>query len=249
MKLNPQKSNTIFKARNFFPLLMIPAIAFTSCRKDDDDSTSYTVSEEEAAEVIIKSIEEDAGGFTIQIVEACDYVEIYNETIYCGEPESASVSGSNPSGTVITYNYDYSWDWVLNCSGNTPSSFEFSFEGNSSYDAPRMASSDDVSADLTITGLGAGSNYYVFNQTIERDGSQQSKIRSKRSFTSNTVIETSDLTVKKSTQSIQSGTATATITGSSSTGESFSFYGSIVFNGNQTATLTMNSGDVYSIEW
>jgi hypothetical protein len=52
--------------------------------------------------------------------------------------------------------------------------------------------------------------------------------------------------ISKSTYEIIAGEGTVTVTGENSGGNSFSFTGSIVFNGDGTATLTLN-GTEYTI--
>jgi len=51
----------------------------------------------------------------------------------------------------------------------------------------------------------------------------------------------------KPDRTIESGTATFTLTGATPKKGNFSFAGSLVFNGNGTATLTIN-GTAYSID-
>ena len=86
------------------------------------------------------------------------------------------------------------------------------------------------------------------NGAYTRNGSQESKIGQQNSFTSTLTITASNLLVDKSTQEINGGTASFTLEGSGSGGTNITYTGSIVFNGNQSATLTLN-GNSYPLNW
>jgi hypothetical protein len=53
----------------------------------------------------------------------------------------------------------------------------------------------------------------------------------------------------ESADQILSGTATVSISGSTSGGKSFSYSGTLTFNGSQTATPVFGNGNSYSISW
>lgn len=224
-------------------LLLASSLVLTSCKKDKEEAT---VTEEEAAEVIMKSVESGSGGMQSQIEEIAQLSETYASPTYCGLTDSDTVNNSASNGS-ITFNQLYYWQWVVSCTNNVPSSIAFQYNGHCDYDAPRMSSDDQVSCTATVSGLNAASENYVVNLNLQRDGSQQSKIQMKRSFESDLTVTISNVEVNKNTYQIASGSATASISGQSSTGESFSFQGSIVFLGNGTATLTMPSGAQYTI--
>lgn len=111
-----------------------------------------------------------------------------------------------------------------------------------------MASQDGAAHSFTLSGLNPGSSTYTYNGTYTRQGSQQSKIRNQTAFSSTLQITASNVTLSKSTQEITGGTATVTVSGASTAGNSFSYPGQIVFHGNRSATLTLN-GNTYPIQW
>src|SRR3989338_20280 len=205
-------------------LLLVAGTVLSSCKKEEE---SEIVSEEEAAEAIVKSVEESSGGMTAQVEDMAVVMEQYNETVNCGVVENNSYSNASANGATVSFNANYNWQWVLNCTNlNVPSTFDFELSGSRTYDAPRMSSDDQLTATVTATGLEPNAPSYVFNQTFLRSGSQQSKIKNNGSFTSSISVVTSNLTVNKSSYMIESGSATVTISGTSSTGDSFSFNGS-----------------------
>jgi hypothetical protein len=79
------------------------------------------------------------------------------------------------------------------------------------------------------------------NGEYKRAGSFQSKIGNKASGNSSVDITVTNLTITKSNRKIASGSGTIAITGTGPKGGTFSYTGTIVFNGDETATLTINS--------
>ena len=69
---------------------------------------------------------------------------------------------------------------------------------------------------------------------------QHSRVRRQNSFTSTINYALSNLIVDKRSHVIQSGTATLTVSGAGSAGRSFAFTATVAFNGNGSATLTIN---------
>ncbi|MEO6149056.1 MAG: hypothetical protein ABIN95_13030, partial [Mucilaginibacter sp.] len=89
----------------------------------------------------------------------------------------------------------------------------------------------------------------TMSQTYTRNGTQQSKVRKTRNFTTTTTITTSNLTVDKATRKILSGTASVKVEGTASTGGSFSRNGTITFLGDGKAQLEISGSSSYTIQW
>lgn len=246
-------------------LLSILMISFTSCNKDDDnlsDADSQTITEEEAVEAIAKAISPETGGFVEQTNEAIYLIEenevsenstttsgTFEDTYECGENYATSFIRSLDNSTH-SYNVNYNWDWMLNCtSDDSPLSFTFNLEGGNTYSSPRMSSVDSSDAALSITGLDDAIGEYTINQSYVREGTQTSFVRAQNSFVSTINFETSDLKILKANYNITSGTVLVQFNGEVSNGNIYSFSGEVTFNGNQTATITMGSGNTYNVAW
>jgi len=248
MKTNESKFLNKFFGAVALSLLLVSVTFLSSCEKEEEETTQ-SVSEEEAAEVVIASVEGETAGMTEQVEEAVIVMETeIDPATDCGLTKNGTISGSNLSGALVTYNYNFSRSYTLTCDDNTePQTLTYAFNGVADYNAPRMASDDQVTASATLTGLSSASATITFNQSYQRSGSQQSKIRNKRSFTSNLLIESSNLVVNKNTYKIESGTASISIDGAASDGSHFSYNGTIVFYGNEKATLSIDGGAEYII--
>ncbi|SDI41587.1 hypothetical protein ACRQ5D_08510 [Mucilaginibacter sp. P25] len=242
---------TSLKARKILFSLAVTAglaVIISSCKKDNASTTeNTTVTEADAAELTTNAIVPSSGGFAVQVNSS---VTVYKTVkLSCGIAKDSSITKSSATGVSPSYNYTLSWNYLLNCSGVVPNDLTFNFTGSSKYDGPRMSSEDSCSGGFVLTGLAPTAPAYVLNTTYTRDGSQVSKIGRNYSFSSKLIIKSSDITVDKTSLKILSGTATVTISGASSSGKSFNFNGTITFNGNNKATLLLNSGASYNIQW
>ena len=246
-KISKLESKTLLNLSKLMLVVMLGSFLI-SCSEDEGDSIiEELVTEEEAAEVIMKSVEAETAGLVVQVEEAAS-ITVTN-LIFCGYEGDTVFSYSNSSGSVVTYNYSFGWDYALECVGNgQPSAFTFNYTGSGNYDAPRIASNNIIAGGFTVNGLDAGSETFIFNLDYTEEGTQESKIRNKNTFSSISSLSSSNITVDKSTYEIQSGTVAVEIGGDVS-GNSFSYSGTLTFNGNRSATLVLNSGTTYDFTW
>ena len=242
-----KKSNVLSISK--MATIMAAAICLaTSCKKDASSgstSASVTVTQDDAADAITEAVTPQSAGVTAQVSDAT--VMASSSAYACGAAFDSSIIRSSAEGAAITYSFSLQWNWKLTCA--SPSNFAAAFKGKSSYDAVRMSSADSSSGSFVITGLAPADDSYIFNQTYSRNGSQQSKIGNKNSFTSTITITSTDIKVSKSTQQITSGTAAVNISGASSSGKSFAYSGTITFKGSKKATLSISGGSTYEITW
>jgi hypothetical protein len=225
-------------------ILFAAATLLFSCKKQTD-ATDTSMTEEEAAEVITASISTNSQGFATQTAEISARANTYGTA--CGYSKDSTISKVNTTGTY-TWNYNFAWHWDVVCTATIPNRMNANYKMKGTYDTPRMSCNDSATATLTVGNLVTGTQY-ILNGAYTRDGSQVSKIRNKNSFTSKIILNVNNLQVNKTTGQIASGTASVTITGSTSTGNSFSYGGTITFNGSNTATITLNNGTVYNVSW
>jgi hypothetical protein len=229
---------------------LIALTVISACKKDSNTtSTSATVTEADAAELTTDAVTPSTGGFDAQVSTSVSIYTTASVTMSCGDKKDTTISYSSPTSVVPYYAYSLGWNYQLNCDGAVPNSFVFGFTGSSSYTGALMQSADNSTGSLTLTGLQLTSSNYTLNTSYERSGKQTSKVGNQKTFTSDYKMTSTNILISKSSQQIVSGTATVTITGMSSTGSSFSFGGTITFLGNKKATLVLNSGTVYNIQW
>ena len=247
MKTNQIKAYSSRAAK----MLLLPALGFTimfsACKKDS--ATTAAVTEDEAAEVMVQSIDPASGGLALQTTAATTITVTNSSSVKCGVAKDSTINGSGSTATR-SYTYNLNWHRLLTCGvGSIPSKLDFTFTGSSTYSGPRMSSNDNSTGAFTVTGLELSSSEYIVNQTYTRNGTQQSKVGKNRSFTSTVNVATTNVKISKAIQQITSGTGTIAVTGTASTGESFSFNGTITFLGGKKATIILSSGTTYNVQW
>jgi len=221
----------------------------SSCHKDSSTtpSTTTTVTEADAAELTTDAVAPSSGGMVAQLNTS---VSINTSVpLSCGVAKDSTIAKSSATGATPTYSYNLSWNYLLNCNGIIPSTLTFNFTGNASYDGLSMSSNDKSTGQFILSGLQPASSQYVFNTTYNRAGNTASKIARQYTFTSNLTIKSTNIAVDKSSLQILSGSATVSITATSSSGKTFTFNGTITFLGGKKATLVLNSGVSYPISW
>jgi len=223
-----------------------------SCKKDDSTSNNNSndttvVTEEEVAQLASDAVTPDNGGFVAQT----DNMIIMSgfTPIVCGFTKDSAIAAASAAGAARSFSYNFDWNYEVTCDGPTPKSLMFAFHGHSSFDGPRMMSSDSCNGGYDVTNLSPEYASYQVDAYYNRTGSQTSKIGHKSTFTSTLSISASGLVVDKLTRELKSGSAAVTVTGKSTTGKSFSYTGNILFMGGKTAKLTMASGASYAISW
>lgn len=235
--MKPIKSLSLLIMFTGFLVLMI------SCKKENGSSTVMT--EEEAAEVISLSVSGSTEGLATQTTEIAARANTYGNV--CSYSKDSTVIKINTAGTY-TWNYTFKWQWNVFCTGVVPNSMNANYSMKGMYSAPRMSSSDSAIANLAVTNLISGSQY-TFNGTYTRDGSQVSKIRNRNSFNSKVTLGLNNVKVNKTTGRIDEGNASVSIAGTTTGGNSFAYNGIVTFLGNQSATISLNNGAVYNVNW
>lgn len=227
-------------------LAIVSGLFIVSCSKDDDTITQ-TITEEEAVEIAEASLAKQSAGLTETTYE---YTKSYEQEIslnlQCNQQatDSYNVTFNN---SIIQAAYNYNWNYTVTCNGlNIPQSATFNSSGNGTYTTSRIASNDTSTLTATVTGLQPTSTTMNFNATFEREGTKQ-LTTNQTTRTANTDFNATlvDLIVGKSDYRIDSGNGMFSLTGSTNQGN-FSYEGTIIFNGDNTAIITLN-GNQYTI--
>jgi hypothetical protein len=239
-----------------------------SCKKSSS-STTTTPTSDDAADIATSSIQIGSGGFadqagSVTIMSASNGYGLSNPEDGHGKTHKGGIDGgplTGPQGrltcgvpfdTTVTYSYSgpnvtasftHQWELTLNCV-DTSLAFAGTFTGN--YDGPAITGSRTGTRDWVLTGIGTAYTAFVINGTFNCNGSWTMKVRSMNTFTNTVAITCTDVTVDKITHRITGGTGTVNITCVVSNGHSYQFTGTVVFNGDHTATLTIN-GKTYTI--
>jgi hypothetical protein len=266
MKINNYPSKIICAA------LIAAGLTFnvSSCTKDST-AAGTTVTEADAAQFTSDAVSPSSGGVADQLNSS---ITLYNggstnsvsngsstasvsnnggsitraSKLSCGIKKDSTIVRSSAAGAVPSFNYSFAWDYTLACDGLTPSDVTFNFAGSGTYSGPLMSANHTSTGQLVLSGFGTSSTY-LLTVNYTRNGTATSKIGKQYTFTSTLTIQSSNIAINKTTNEIVSGTATVTIAATSTSGKTFNFNGTINFLGGQKASLVLNSGATYSIQW
>jgi hypothetical protein len=231
-------------------LLLLSAVA---CQKSGyidrgGIGVNGNVSNSEAADMVSASLASSSDG----VANIADDVtqsaaSLATSHVSCGTVKSDSVSRQSAAGAINTYSYKSTYLYKVICDGSSqPDSLSSSLIYSGSFSGPNLSSTNSGSSIFKVAGLPSTTTNYVINGEYKSAGSFKSKVDTTNTGSSNIDIAIQALTLAKQTRTIASGNANITVTGSVPKKGSFSYTGTLVFNGNHTATLTLN-GTVYTI--
>ncbi len=244
-------------------LVLLLLLGAFSCKKNGSNPTnSSTVTTDQAADLTASSLASNSYGIasiadnvsanaasqTSVVASSPAVNSIGANSIHqeCGTTLKDSITNSGTNGSA-TFSYFFKFARTMNCNTNIePDNLANNILYRGSFSGPNLTTADTGSAIFTIAGLTFSAKSYVLNGEYKRSGSFQSKVGNKASGHSNVDIVVTNLTLTKPTRKIASGNATISITGSTSKNGDFSYTGTLVFNGDGTATLTIN-GNIYAI--
>ena len=231
----------------FCSILFFAALAtLTSCRKDPEEIIALLINSE-AAEIIEDAVANKTAGFTAPTIDAAAIVEAYLNS--CGVPGDTSINKVKTTG-VATYDYTFGLDWLVTCSNlNVPQSANVSIAGNGDFTSPHWLGSEATIGDLTFTGLSPQEASYVVNGSYDLTGNLTGSLRKvSPSFDCVVALELTNLILDKTTYKITGGSGIATVTVSTANGQTQTLDGTLVFNGNGSATVEVN-GHVHTFQW
>lgn len=235
------------KTINFeFALCVLLFALLISCNKDEVISDQI-ISEQEMVEVVINSVNKETNGLVPQIEKLAEMT--ISSSIACGQSDNAIFEASNSVGSLITFSTSYNWNWVYNCDGSVPVNFTYTSSGNNTNDTPRMSSNNVDNYQLVVSNLDESQPNFNINASLTRVGTQISKIQNQYSFTSVVQTNSTNINVNKATGKILSGEVSVQINVTSTSGNSIQRSGTLIFNGNNSATFTFLNGNVYNFSW
>lgn len=230
-----------------FSVLFFAALAaLTSCRKDPEEIVEL-LSSSEATEIIEDAVANRTAGLTAPTIDAAAIVDAYLNS--CGIPGDTSISKVKTSG-VATYDYTFNMDWLVTCSNlGVPQSANIGIAGNGDFASPHWLGTDVTSGDLTFTGLSPQEASYVVNGSYDLSGNLTGSLRrTAPSFDCVVALTLTNLLLDKTTYQITGGSGTATVTATTANGQTKTLNGTLVFNGNGSATVEVN-GHEHTFQW
>jgi len=219
-----------------FAVLAFVALALVSCKKDPEDIQAL-ISDAESAEIVETAVAERSAGVTVSTEDMAEMLA----SLSCGQPGDTSLQHSGSVGPA-SYSGTFDLGWLVTCSNlGVPQSAAFSLDGATSFTATRWAGSGTGTGDLTATGLNPAATAYIFDGAYTSSRNLTGNLRVvDPTISTTTQITLTALTIRKSDKVITGGTGTVVITATNAQGSSRTLNGTLVFNGDGTATVTVN---------
>ena|ERR1700761_8837407 len=227
-------------------LLLIGAVAcnkYGTLRRVDVGPYAVDVSNNDAANLIAGSLAVNSYGVAIISSNvAFNSQSIADAHVACGTTKKDTVKQQSAPGARTTYNYNSTFSYTLNCnSSNQPDNTATNSVYSGSYSSASFSSSNSGSSVFAVTGLSPTSTQSVVNGEFKQAGSFQSATNTSDTGKHAIDIVLQNLTFTKATRKIASGNATIAVSGTTPNKGTFSYNGSLVFNGDNTATLILNN--------
>lgn len=254
----------LFQIKTLLMLLIFSSLCFVSCSEDEDEirPTNTVVNDEEFSEILESSFVEEGGIITdlnfisTSLGNTAGRGETENmamssdlSAVNCNQTVSESFSNSNTVGNR-SWTVQTSWTWTLNCDvQNNNASFDLNGNGSLDFDGPNLSKDITRTHDFNVTGIEPSSNEWTYNANHSRDGFIQSNVGNQNSMNTLLTYGSTDIVVSKATEMIVSGTFEIDFSATTSTGNSVTRGATVVFNGNQTATVTLDNGNTFDVNW
>jgi len=229
-------------------MLLLGAVA---CKKNVNNPTttgiSGNITTDDAASMVTSSLSPSTNGMAGSVADATLGASVmFSAHVQCGMTRSDTISRQSSSGSPYSYSFHLTYNFMVDCSNNVPDSLSSNLTWSGSFTGPNWSNSNSGSSIFGVGGLLPTDTAYVVNGEFKRSGSFSSKTDTSKHGNSSVDIVVSNLLVKKHWRTIEGGTATFTIIGDTPKKGSFSFTGTVVFNSDGTATVTIN-GTVYTV--
>lgn len=230
------------KTSTLLPCLALGALmTFSACNRD---SSKKDMSDDEIASTVENSLASGMGGATVSVDQSARTTTNYAVPSYCGATRDTTINVNGPQGRYILNTV---WTATINCTGSIPSSISYTIGGSSLYNGTNIDLEAILGGAATMTGLSGSGNYVLDGQFTRVGNGSLTTDRRTKEFSSELYFDFDALNISKTSYTILSGSATVTINGAVVDGNSYARTGNLVFNGDGTATLTLDNGAVFTI--
>jgi len=232
------------------PLMMLLLAGAIACNKNNGLQTDITanVSESDAADMVGASLSVNSNGFaSISNDVTIKSKWFIDNHLTCGATKTDTLTKTSQPGAPVTFSYGLGYSYTLNCNAsNIPDNITGKVNFSGSHSGPHFSSSNTGNLIFRVAGLTPTAPNYVLNATFIQSGSFISKRDTTNHGNENLSVVVQNLKFNKPIPTIAGGTATFTLTGTVPKKGAFSYAGTLVFNTDGTAKLTVN-GSVFII--
>lgn len=222
-------------------------LAFSACTEENEEP-AYTPTEQDAAKVVEESLANSSGGMTEEISKL-------NESLYAKDIGELNLECGVPFDT--TFNYFLSgdatgawtrqWNLLLNCPTDENPFLEVNTNYEGGFSGNYLSQNRSGNRMWTWSNLGLEGDFIFMNGSGSHSGERVLNGPAQNGFNWTFDGEWNEVAISKDTHLIDSGNGLFTLVFTGPQGNTFTFTGTVVFNGDQTATVTVN-GEVFEVE-
>jgi len=223
-------------------------VAISACKKPTA-LLSSNVSNADAATMLAGSLSANSYGLTNISTDIGMHVNTaMSSNQACGSTVIDTVTRRSVPGADVSYSYKLTYSRKLTCNTSSqPDNVSSNLAYSGFFSNSALSITNSGTAVFTVAGLTTNATAYVLNGEYKSSGSFKLKPDTAANNGSASVdIVVKNINVSKATQVINSGTATVIVTGTTVKKGDFTYNGTLTFNGNFMATLTLN-GSNYTI--
>ncbi|MBL7775729.1 MAG: hypothetical protein JNK89_06975, partial [Saprospiraceae bacterium] len=164
-----------------------------------------------------------------------------NASLDCNKAADTSFQRNSTAGPV-NYQYQVDLGWLVHCNNaGIPQSADLSLTGAGAFAAQHWSGSTQSDGALRCTGLNPQATAYLFNGNYDLEGQLTGQLRNTDpTLDISIALQLTDLSLRKSDRLITGGTGAFTLTATNGRGRTETITGTLVFNGDGTATVTVN---------
>ncbi len=245
------KKNRILSAL----VLSMGLLTFAACEQDEilPDNTDQNqaqeeiITEEEAIEIISKSMAEETEGMDSEAKEAVAGTETYAKSLNCGDSGDTTFVRSH-EGPDITASFTIHRSWELLCENGQPVTLQLLREVEGGYETGAVIVEGTAVTALEITHL-LSPNFVIANGTRNAQRTRTSTSDPEMALDITMDMTFVDIKIARTPHhQILAGEAVFLLEVVNSNGNSRTFEGSLIFLGNRTGLLTIN-GHTKIISW
>ena len=219
-------------------LLLTTLILLAACRKDE---AVLELSEDDLLTAVEANLRTDDGGVILDIQEA---VGIIGQAMYPCDWTKETTYKKNHAN----FNLNQQIQWKVVCVEDVPEKIVFTQTGSLQLNRLFLQAASNTLSTLTITQL-TNADQYLVNGDVLREGQNiLTRPTFTREFTHSFSLTYQHVAIRKSNHTIASGKAVFQIAGEVKDGKSFNEKGTLVFHGDQTASMEFK-GKKYTVSW
>jgi len=217
----------------------------TACN-DNTDEPTYTPTNGDVAEIMEESLANSSGGMTEEMASLGGALEAKNGEfeLECGVPFDTTfvfmITGD------VNGEFTRNWSLLLNCTDGENPFLDVHTSYVGSLVGPYRIREREGARDWTWTQIGPVGDLRYMDGTGQHSGFRTFNANG-ATFSWDYDVEWTNVAVLKQANEVDSGSGVFTLSLTGPEGNTFTFNGTVVFNGDQSATVTVN-GEVYEVD-